>query len=122
MARVVAVLGYSMDRAGLHPICAARPAAAESAAVDAGAVVLSGCSRRPQRPAEAELMRDAWQGPDVPLVVDGDARTPAGNARAVAAAVRDLDATEVVLVTSSWHARRARLRAVVRRRSARAGA
>ncbi len=43
------------------------------------------------------------------LVADGDARTTAGNARAVAAAARELDADEVVLVTSSWHARRARL-------------
>ena len=54
-------------------------------------------------------MRDAWRGPDVPLVVDGDARTTLGNARAVAAAATELGATEVVLVTSSWHAWRARL-------------
>jgi uncharacterized SAM-binding protein YcdF (DUF218 family) len=54
-------------------------------------------------------MREAWRGPDIPLVVDGDARTTLGNARAVAAAATELGATEVVLVTSSWHARRARL-------------
>jgi hypothetical protein len=54
-------------------------------------------------------MRAAWHGPDVPLVVDGDARTTAGNARALARAAQKLDADEVVLVTSSWHARRARL-------------
>jgi uncharacterized SAM-binding protein YcdF (DUF218 family) len=54
-------------------------------------------------------MRAAWHGPDVPLIADGDARTTAGNVRAVARTVRELDADEVVVVTSSWHARRARL-------------
>lgn len=54
-------------------------------------------------------MRKAWHGPDVPLIVDGDATTTLGNARAVAAAASELRATEVVLVTSSWHARRAGL-------------
>ena len=54
-------------------------------------------------------MRAAWRGPDVPLLADGDARTTAGNARAVAAAAREIGADEVVLVTSSWHVRRARL-------------
>ena len=43
------------------------------------------------------------------LVADGDARTTVGNARAVAAAARHIGADEVVIVTSSWHARRARL-------------
>jgi uncharacterized SAM-binding protein YcdF (DUF218 family) len=54
-------------------------------------------------------MRAAWQGPTVPLLADGDARTTMGNARAVAHAAKELDADEVVLVTSSWHARRARV-------------
>jgi uncharacterized SAM-binding protein YcdF (DUF218 family) len=111
MARkLVAVLGYSALRGeGLHPIGAARLEAAEWIAADADAVLLSGWSRRRHRPSEAELMRRAWRGPDVPLLADGDARTTAGNARAVAAAAKALDADEVVLVTSSWHARRARL-------------
>lgn len=110
MTRLVAVLGYSTRRGnGLHPICAARLEAAERTADDADAVILSGWSRRARRPSEAELMRDAWRGPDVPLLVDGDARTTVGNLRAVASAARELGATEVVLVTSAWHARRARL-------------
>ena len=54
-------------------------------------------------------MRKAWRGPEVQLLADGDARTTAGNARAVAAAARELGVDEVVIVTSSWHARRARL-------------
>lgn len=54
-------------------------------------------------------MRAAWRGPDLPLLVDADARSTVGNARAVASAASELGATEVVLVTSSWHARRARL-------------
>lgn len=109
MARVVAVLGYSTRRGGgLHPICAARLRAAEAAAEGADAVVLSGWARRPHHPTEAELMAGAWRGPSVRLVPDGDARTTAGNARAVAAEARRLGATEVVAVTSAWHRRRAR--------------
>ncbi|MGZ8782584.1 MAG: ElyC/SanA/YdcF family protein [Gaiellaceae bacterium] len=110
MTRLVAVLGYSTRRhETLHPICAARLVAAEHNAEGADAVLLSGWSRRRHRPSEAELMRAAWRGPAVPLIADGDARTTAGNARAVAAAARAIGADEVVLVTSTWHARRARL-------------
>ena len=54
-------------------------------------------------------MQAAWRGPNVPLLDDGDARTTLGNARAVAAAAEAVGATEVVLVTSSWHRLRARL-------------
>ncbi len=108
--RLVAVLGYSTRRGnGLHAVCAERLAIGEAAAEDADAVVLSGWSRRRHRPSEAELMRAAWRGPDVPLLIDGDARTTVGNVRAVARAAREIGATEVVLVTSSWHARRARM-------------
>ena len=110
MAKLVAVLGYSSWRGDeLHPIGAARIEAAERVAEGADAVLLSGWARRRHRPSEAELMRRAWHGPDLPLLADGDARTTAGNARAVAAAAKALEADEVVLVTSSWHARRARL-------------
>jgi uncharacterized SAM-binding protein YcdF (DUF218 family) len=108
--RLVAVLGYSTRRhGGLHPICLDRLRAAERAAADADAVLLSGWARRRHLPSEAALMREAWSGPDVPLLADGDARTTAGNVRALDAAVREVGADEVVLVTSSWHARRARL-------------
>jgi len=110
LTRLVAVLGYSTRRGqGLHPICSARLEAAERVAEGAEAVLLSGWSRRRHRPSEAALMEAAWRGPAVRLVADGDARTTAGNARAVAAAARHIGADEVVLVTSSWHARRARL-------------
>jgi len=110
VTRLVAVLGYSTRRGqGLHPICAARLVAAERPAQGADVVLLSGWSRRRHRRSEAELMRAAWKGPAVRLVADGDARTTAGNARAVGAAARHVGADEVVLVTSSWHARRARL-------------
>lgn len=108
--KLVAVLGYSTRRGdGLHPICLDRLRAAERAAEGAGAVLLSGWARRRHRPSEAALMREAWSGPDVPLLADGDARTTVGNVRALDAAVREVGADEVVLVTSSWHARRARL-------------
>ena len=110
MTRLVAVLGYSTRRGDeLHPVALDRLRAAERVAAEgADAVLLSGWSRRRHRLAEGELMRSAWAGPDVPLLVDADARTTAGNARAVEVAVRRTGATEVVVVTSSWHARRAR--------------
>ena len=109
MARLVAVLGYSRRRGeGIHPVCAARLATAEAAAEGVDAVLLSGWSRRPGRASEASLMQAAWRGPNVRLLDDGDARTTLGNARAVAAAAKALEATEVVLVTSSWHGLRAR--------------
>jgi uncharacterized SAM-binding protein YcdF (DUF218 family) len=103
------VLGYSDWRhRSLHPVCAARLEAGERAAEGADAVLLSGWARTRRRETEAALMRAAWRGPEVPLLVD-DARTTAGNARAVAAAAQELGADEVVVVTSSWHRVRARL-------------
>jgi uncharacterized SAM-binding protein YcdF (DUF218 family) len=109
--RVVAVVGYSRRRhPELHPLCAGRLRRAEELAVDARAVILSGCP-------EAELMEEAWQGPELPLICDTAARTTAGNAVHVAAWVRELGADELVVVTSDWHALRVRLlmRAALRR-------
>jgi hypothetical protein len=98
-ASVIAVLGYSRraDRA-LHPVCAERLARAQELASSAGTVILSG---------EAEVMRAAWVGPDVVLICDPDARSTAENARNVAAAVHELGAKELVVVTSRWHRFRA---------------
>jgi uncharacterized SAM-binding protein YcdF (DUF218 family) len=73
---------------------------AEELVGESGVVVLSG---------EAELMREAWKGPAVELVFDPRARNTAGNAAGVAAVARELGASEVVVVTSRWHARRAAL-------------
>ena len=99
--RLVAVLGYSARRdAALHAICARRVAHAETLVEGADAVVLSG---------EAELMAEAWRRPEIELSFDPRARNTAGNAVGIAAVARELGATEVVLVTSRWHARRANL-------------
>lgn len=99
--RLVAVLGYSTRRGGaLHAVCARRLAHAEGLVDGACAVVLSG---------EADLMRAAWRGPAIELVSDPAARNTAGNAAGIAAVAREVGATEVVLVTSRWHARRAAL-------------
>lgn len=107
--KLVAVLGYSTWRGDeLHPICLDRLRAAELVAEAGDAVLLSGWSRRRHRTSEARLMSSAWRGADVQLLVDADARTTAGNARAVAAAAAATGARDVVVVTSSWHARRAR--------------
>jgi hypothetical protein len=96
--RLVAVLGYSARRGdGLHDVCAARVRHAQALVREGDAVLLTG---------EAELMRGAWHEGRVSL--DPDARNTRENARAIAAAARDVGATEVVVVTSAWHAYRAR--------------
>ena len=106
--RLVAVFGYSARGVnGLHPLCLLRLRHAEGLADGADAVVLSGWSRHGTGFAEAELMRDAWQGPDVRLVWDTTARNTMQNAAGIAAVARDLGVDEVVVVTSRWHASRA---------------
>jgi DUF218 domain len=106
--RVVVVLGYSDRRGGaLHPVCAARLARAAEIATADDVVVLSGWARVPHRPAEAELMRQAWTGEAAEVVVDPDARTTAQNACNALDDIARSGAHEVVVVTSRWHARRA---------------
>jgi uncharacterized SAM-binding protein YcdF (DUF218 family) len=96
--RLVAVLGYSGFRGrDLHAICLARLRHGEALARHGDTLLVSG---------EAELMRDASNRTDV--VVDAAARNTRQNAKGVAAAARDLGADEIVVVTSSWHALRAR--------------
>jgi uncharacterized SAM-binding protein YcdF (DUF218 family) len=108
--RVVAVLGYSERRgAALHPICARRLAHAEALAQEGDAIVLSGWARRGAVTGEAELMQAAWRGPGAQIVCDTNARNTAENIVEVARIARRLGAEEIVLVTSRWHARRARL-------------
>jgi uncharacterized SAM-binding protein YcdF (DUF218 family) len=108
-ARVVLVLGYSDGGEGeLHRVCAARLARAAEVATAADVVVLSGWARAPHTRSEAELMRDAWRGEALELVVDPDARTTVDN---VANALNDIArsrAREVLVVTSAWHAPRAK--------------
>jgi uncharacterized SAM-binding protein YcdF (DUF218 family) len=105
--RLVAVLGYSARRGdGLHDICAARLRHAEAVAEPGDTVLLSGWARR-DGVGEAELMREAWDGPDVRLLADATARNTRENAASVAEAARSVGAKEVVIVTSRWHAFRA---------------
>lgn len=106
--RLVAVLGYSRGRAReLHPVCAARLARAVDETTPADAVLLSGWSRRRRRASEAELMARAWRGTAARILLDPGARSTYGNARAVARVAGRLGATDVVVVTSGWHGRRA---------------
>jgi uncharacterized SAM-binding protein YcdF (DUF218 family) len=108
VSRLVAVLGYSARRSGgLHAVCEARLREAERLAVSGDTVLLSGWARR-DGAGEAELMREAWAGADVRLIADTTARNTRENARRVAEAARSLGADEVVVVTSRWHAFRAR--------------
>ena len=120
--RLVAVLGYSARRSdGLHAVCAARLRHAEELAADADTVLLSGWARRTNGAGEAELMRRAWNGPDARLISDGTARNTRENVAGVAETARRLGVKEIVLVTSRWHAFRARtlLRAALRAPSVR---
>jgi hypothetical protein len=107
--RLVAVLGYSNGRYhdDLHPVCASRLARAEDEAGPDDVVLFSGWRRRRRSSSEAQQMADAWQGCSLPMLVDPRARTTYGNARAIAAAAREVSAPEIVLVTSGWHGRRA---------------
>ena len=108
MTRLVAVLGYSDGTcAALHPVCGARLARAAVEAQPDDVVLFSGWARRKEGASEAELMAAGWNRGGRAVLVDRDARTTLGNAIAVARAVRRIDADEVVLVTSRWHARRA---------------
>ena len=107
--RLLVVLGYSAGRRnGLHPVCAARLERAARVA-DADAVVLTGGARRDGALPEAELMRRAWEGSQERVICDAESRITAENAARVAALVRELDAHEVVVVTSWWHRLRAAL-------------
>jgi DUF218 domain len=109
MTRVVVVLGYSDGGAGsLHPVAAARLALATELATEDDVVLLSGWARIRQTPSEASLMRAAWCGNAARVLVDEDARTTAENAANALDDLQDSGATEVVVVTSRWHAARAR--------------
>jgi uncharacterized SAM-binding protein YcdF (DUF218 family) len=106
---LIAVLGYSARRPnGLHRLCAERLRHAESVARESDTVLLSGWGRRGDV-AEAELMRTAWSGSDVELIADGTARSTRENALNVAHVAKRLNASEVTVVTSRWHAFRARM-------------
>ena len=108
--RVVVVLGYSSgDRDELHPVCAARLERAAEVATADDVVVLSGWARTSGGHSEAELMRAAWRGNARELVVDPDARTTVENMANALNDVLRVGAREVVVVTSSWHAPRAKV-------------
>ena len=107
--RLVAVLGYSDRRTdALDAICLERLRHAETLAAPPDVVLLSGWRRHGRAAPEAELMRAAWNGPDVTLLTDETARNTMQNAASVAATARRIGATDVTVVTSSWHAFRAR--------------
>jgi len=107
--RVIVVLGYSDGGTGtIHPICAARVARAAEIATPDDVVVLSGWARVPHTPSEAHLMEAAWDGAAREVVVDPDAQTTVGNAVNALNDIRRVGAHEVVVVTSRWHAARAK--------------
>lgn len=97
--RLVAVLGYSArpDDELLHAVCESRLRHAETIVREGDAVLLSG---------EADVMHGHWRSGEV--LLDPHARNTRENALAVAKAAHELGADEVVVVTSRWHARRAK--------------
>jgi uncharacterized SAM-binding protein YcdF (DUF218 family) len=106
--RLIAVCGYSDGRgAGLHDICVGRLRRAEREAGPNDVVLLSGWARGSSAASEAELMARSWRGSCRRVVLDKGARSTFGNVSAAAALARTVDAKEVLLVTSGWHARRA---------------
>ncbi len=108
-ARVIVVLGYSDGGRGeLHPVGAARLTRAAEIATADDVVVLSGWARVPGTRSEAELMAAAWAGEARELVVDPDARTTVGNAVNALNDISRVGAREVLVVTSRWHAPRAK--------------
>ena len=108
-ARVIVVLGYSDGgRDEIHPICAARVARAAELSTAADILVLSGWARVPGTTSEAQLMAAAWHGRAAEVIVDPDARTTVGNAYNALDDIRRVGGREVVVVTSRWHAARAR--------------
>ncbi len=107
--RLVAVLGYSgSERNGLHEICSARLRRAEQESRNEDVLLLSGWARRRRTLSEAELMAGDWRGRSSSVLLDRTARSTLANAVGVARVAHTLGAPEVVLVTSSWHGRRAR--------------
>ena len=106
--RLIVVLGYSDRGEGvLHPICVERLAHAAKIATEDDVVVLSGWVRVPGTKSEAALMASNWAGQARELVVDPDAKTTVGNATNAVDDVVRTKATEVLVVTSRWHAPRA---------------
>ncbi len=107
-SRLVAVLGYSRGKdRDLHEICATRLRRAEREAREHDVVLLSGWARARRGSSEAELMARSWGGSPARILLDRGARSTLGNVVATATAARVLAAREIVLVTSSWHGRRA---------------
>ena len=108
-SRVVVVLGYSDGgRDRLHPVAAARLTRAAELSTEDDVVVLSGWARVPGTRSEAELMATSWSGRARELVVDPDARTTVGNATNALDDIHRIGARDVVVVTSRWHAARAK--------------
>lgn len=105
-ARVIAVLGYG-GGGSLHPVCAARLERAEQIAGGDDVVVLSGWARRGGDSESAAMLR-AWRGRPARVVADPFARSTLDNVLRAAALAHELGVGELVLVTSGWHARRAR--------------
>ena len=109
MTRIVVVLGYSDGGTGmLHPVCEARLRRAAELTTDDDVVVLSGWSRIAGARSEADLMAESWSGAAREVVLDPDASSTVENAANAVADVLRAGATIVVVVTSRWHAPRAR--------------
>jgi uncharacterized SAM-binding protein YcdF (DUF218 family) len=77
-------------------------------AADAAVVVFSGWSST-GGPTEAEQMRDAWQGPNVELVVEPTARNTAENASRTLPLLRERRIERAVVVCAPTHLARTRL-------------
>jgi uncharacterized SAM-binding protein YcdF (DUF218 family) len=96
--------GYRIGRACLRLVREAERLA-ETQPVEA--VVFTGWSRG-SGPSEAEQMRDAWNGPDVELVVEPTASVTAENAARTFPLLLEREIGRVVVVCTPLHVYRAR--------------
>ena len=87
--------------------CLALVREAERLASGADVVVFTGWSRGGE-PSEAEQMRDAWQGPDVELVVEPSASVTAENAARTLPLLVSRGVRRALVLCSPWHRHRTR--------------
>jgi hypothetical protein len=112
MPRGILVLGYHRDdgTSGISPLALAGVRRAEglARAADTAVVVCSGYARGDGEP-EGELMRRAWEGPEIEVVAESEARDTVENAVLSLAALRARAVDELDIVCAASHAPRVRL-------------
>ncbi len=109
--RAVIILGHRDPTSAIHRISAETDQRLARAAEECRrdrprAVILTGYTRTPHGPSEAEQMKAEWRLDDVPAVLEDAGRNTAENATRSLPLVRAIgDVRRVTVVTSAWHIR-----------------